>query len=599
MLLPALLHPQRVAAASMESVFRHVLKSIFDDFVTGLDDNIECTNSSVKLWDLNLKGSKIHEMFEECCATPVEFMAGVIGSVQMSMSWRGEIEVVASDVVLKLNFTPVKALKEALLPSQPVEGFVHRVPTDIRRPEHWKAVLSGSPSPTQPVPRYCPLHFRPRRREKGPVRSTQCERCLIRLQTNYTQCRVCAPCSIRENVCMLCAEAASGDGRADGVDGFVHTISDLRQPEYISSVLNGTQPPYQAPPRYCNFHGKPENRKHSAVRLTQCSECKVRLQTNYEEVVLCSRCSDKECRCLHCGAYMPPGEEPVWEKLARQQRGERRRRRSADAPVTAGDDAFADISDPELQKAVRNVLAGHFQAKQFRTPSHNGNNGGSVNGKATAERRRLPVEAARPHDDKDPNPSQGITTPRQRQGWIVEEGMEVPLEEHRATTTMKTPATSGASIPREPLEPIRRADWDDLNSGDVLLVPPPPPSLAAAGSTSTLPLPASSSSAPTMPSPAAGPGSMPPLVHSASTPAVASHTSSFLAPLGVHHSASSPFLAPPPLARLPSGSAQALLGPPNPVEEPPPAAPGGRGGGKGGGRHHAITEEDDHRSDVS
>lgn len=40
--------------------------------------------------------------------------------------------------------------------------------------------------------------------------------------------------------------------------------------------------------------------------MSQCGHCEARLQTNFEECTLCNQCSDRENRCLCCGAYVPP-----------------------------------------------------------------------------------------------------------------------------------------------------------------------------------------------------------------------------------------------------------------------------------------------------
>ena len=74
----------------MESIWRHVLKGVFDEFMSGLDDNIEFSNSMVKLWDLKLKEDKVHEVFAEAYTSPVEFTAGTIGSGSALLSRRAD-----------------------------------------------------------------------------------------------------------------------------------------------------------------------------------------------------------------------------------------------------------------------------------------------------------------------------------------------------------------------------------------------------------------------------------------------------------------------------------------------------------------------------
>lgn len=309
----------------MQSIWKNILKSIFDEFVAGLDDNIKCSESSglVDLWDLRIREQKVHDMFADATASPIEFIDGKIGTMQMKMKWfDGRIEIAASNVVLNLNFTPLKALKAAILPDSTPEGFAHRVPADLRRADHWSAVLSGRPSPPQAHPRFCYLHRRKTDRKIGEVRSGQCVRCKVRLQTNYDECQLCAVCSVRENCCLICGKETSGDPIEPQrlTDGFVYTVAEMRQPEYFQAMLNGTQAPYQVPPRYCRFHLRPERRKIGAVRMCKCGHCQARLQTNFEDCALCTQCSDKECRCLLCGAYIQPdGSNPCVENRPAMQ----------------------------------------------------------------------------------------------------------------------------------------------------------------------------------------------------------------------------------------------------------------------------------------
>merc|ERR1712147_70479 len=122
----------------------------------------------------------------------------------MKMSWLGQIEISASNVVLNLNFTPLKALKAALLPeSTEDEGYAHSM-KDLRTPEHWTSILGGKASPPQVLPRFCVEHRKRHARKLAEARASNCARCRVRLQTNYVECTLCTNCSARENMCLIC-----------------------------------------------------------------------------------------------------------------------------------------------------------------------------------------------------------------------------------------------------------------------------------------------------------------------------------------------------------------------------------------------------------
>lgn len=342
----------------MESVFRHILKSLFDEFVTGLDENVEFSKSMLNLWDLKVKENKVHEIFADFTGAPVEFSTGRIDAMQLKMSLYGEIECVLSNVVLNLAFTPLKALKQAILPepAQP-DGIVLRIPHDLRREAHWNAVLGGRQQATPPptsVPRYCPAHGRKKLRPTTDVHETQCERCKVRLQTNFLHCTLCAPCSMRESRCLLCGESILRDGETSmPTDGFAYAMQDIRNPEYFQKMLDGGPAPYQVPPRFCRFHQRPERRTTGETRMTECMMCKARLQTNYEELSLCAPCSTQENGCMLCGAYLPPGNEGGVAALQRPKTSTIRRNSSTQALPRGGprmkDTSRASVNDDELE----------------------------------------------------------------------------------------------------------------------------------------------------------------------------------------------------------------------------------------------------------
>lgn len=59
-----------------------------------------------------------------------------------------------------------------------------------------------------------------------------------------------------------------------------------------------------APPQaiFCIAHGTSEQRQKVAPRMRECGGCHTSLQTNYSAVALCPSCSQRETRCMICGA---------------------------------------------------------------------------------------------------------------------------------------------------------------------------------------------------------------------------------------------------------------------------------------------------------
>jgi len=55
-------------------------------------------------------------------------------------------------------------------------------------------------------------------------------------------------------------------------------------------------------PKYCAKHDKSEKRKKCKPQNLPCSVCQAVIQTNYVEFALCPTCSEKDHRCMCCGA---------------------------------------------------------------------------------------------------------------------------------------------------------------------------------------------------------------------------------------------------------------------------------------------------------
>jgi len=68
--------------------------------------------------------------------------------------------------------------------------------------------------------------------------------------------------------------------------------------------LNTTAPSKETHgnPKYCSKHNTTEKRKKCAPEKKACTKCHNKIQTNYAEFSLCPHCSEKDHRCMCCGA---------------------------------------------------------------------------------------------------------------------------------------------------------------------------------------------------------------------------------------------------------------------------------------------------------
>jgi hypothetical protein len=71
--------------------------------------------------------------------------------------------------------------------------------------------------------------------------------------------------------------------------------------------------PINVAPRFCEKHDTSEKRKKCDPRPCTCKSCGLVFTSTYADILLCSGCSDKEQRCIICGAgaqkacsYIPP-----------------------------------------------------------------------------------------------------------------------------------------------------------------------------------------------------------------------------------------------------------------------------------------------------
>lgn len=72
------------------------------------------------------------------------------------------------------------------------------------------------------------------------------------------------------------------------------------------------QPAAPVPPRYCVNHSTSEQRPKGEAVFRECRNCNTRVGTNYLDFTLCPPCSDRQRRCMLCGApatsdAQPPG----------------------------------------------------------------------------------------------------------------------------------------------------------------------------------------------------------------------------------------------------------------------------------------------------
>lgn len=64
-------------------------------------------------------------------------------------------------------------------------------------------------------------------------------------------------------------------------------------------------PPPPVPPRFCVNHDTSDKREKCEPQMRECTRCKMKLQTNYRDFTMCPPCSEKEARCMICGANAP------------------------------------------------------------------------------------------------------------------------------------------------------------------------------------------------------------------------------------------------------------------------------------------------------
>lgn len=192
----------------MSFLLRSVVSQYFGDWIAGFENDIDFSNSTVTMHDLNLKDDKVEAINDAAGQeSPLELRSVSIGTLSFKLVQMGRVQVSASDVIFDFNFTPVQAMLTAYDGGDAAApGFVHRV-QDIRSPDHWDALLNGAAprAHTEEIPpRFCALHNRPAMRRREAPRTTQCRLCDAKLQTNYKSCMLCCSCSGEHLRCLLC-----------------------------------------------------------------------------------------------------------------------------------------------------------------------------------------------------------------------------------------------------------------------------------------------------------------------------------------------------------------------------------------------------------
>lgn len=240
---------------------------------------------------------------------PLEFTAGNIDSVQFKMSWLGEIEVVANNIVLNLAFSPIKAMKKAIMPkSEEAKKSKDKKGREKGREREGEeedenagdSTEASMPSVHPPPPRFCSKHGTSELRKKDTeARIYLCCHCGSKLWTNYVDAHLCPVCSDKENLCMCCGSEAVLPGTlpADTSDGSGLTedcrFNDYSPPTSITSQTQGV---------FCASHGTSDMRPKSEPHDRDCWQCRNSFKTNYAELVFCASCSSQLSRCMICGA---------------------------------------------------------------------------------------------------------------------------------------------------------------------------------------------------------------------------------------------------------------------------------------------------------
>lgn len=269
---------------------RSILKEALGEYVKG--NALQKTDFSsfpLVLRDLQLNEKKVQEEFDEFNDSAIQLTCGKIGSIKVTPSWMGTVEVVATNIELSLSFSPTQALKNQMKPQQADDQFEK---------------YDTAPPPNC-APRFCPSHDTSDKRVKGDPVSRDCKACGITLTSSYKDFRLCPPCSEKEQKCMICAAHAPKQT----------SVQPAAPPA----------PPPNCPPRFCCEHDSSDKRVKGNPVSRDCKACGITLQSSYKDFQLCPPCSEHEQKCMICGCRAPKTGSYMPEAPQGQEQGQGQR----------------------------------------------------------------------------------------------------------------------------------------------------------------------------------------------------------------------------------------------------------------------------------
>jgi len=251
----------------MDAALRSILQNALGEYVMGLD-KADMSKMPLTLRHLKLREKNIQEAIDEDGSFPFDFTSGDIGSICVTPGW-GTVQVALTDIVLNLSFSPMKAMRRAM--AQPSDSLAddnessEEGPTpapsrqrELRQP-HQPPALVAPPVP----PRYCEAHGTSEKRQKAEPRFMQCQKCNLRLQTNYVDFTLCPVCSNKDHRCMICG------AHAPQVGNYVPGAGPQPQLQKQGDGRPRVQPPPQALPNppQSGCSARPQQQSSGALQV--------------------------------------------------------------------------------------------------------------------------------------------------------------------------------------------------------------------------------------------------------------------------------------------------------------------------------------------
>merc|ERR1719253_2063613 len=101
----------------MEAALRSILKDTLGEYVKGRAlEKSDLSSFPLVLRDLQLNEKKVQEEFDELRESAVQLTSGKIGTVKVTPSWLGTVDVLATNIELTFSFSATQALKNQLKP---------------------------------------------------------------------------------------------------------------------------------------------------------------------------------------------------------------------------------------------------------------------------------------------------------------------------------------------------------------------------------------------------------------------------------------------------------------------------------------------------